>query len=400
MKKFNLSTVKLASLLPHNPEEENSVITAIHNAVLDGADETHTFEVEAEILTHAENYGFTYAVIVQNVQVGEEAYNQIIKDEESNSMLCYIFNIEHQSTDLCVVEYDFTKIPFLDFFNKLPEYLKVQHTLNVLTSGEHYLATGVCEKTGKYIDFDLCIKMELCELKDTTPWKHWKDGKFLLSNESIDHTNIKVEQTDILHFILSRLLEIGYFNTERELPGQSNTVDDYINHITTMIDYEQMFLGMINNINQIALLKDEDTMCSFFEYVISQWIKSASNTAMDLQQFLIVNLLLEKMYGFDFIEIYKMYIGKNALNKFRLDHGYTEDVYVKIWECLDKPGTDDYIAKEDNYFMNEFVKELSETDELSFDNIYLKLENKYQKVIANNKPMKANDIGSSEEEHN
>ncbi|HIP41058.1 MAG TPA: dUTPase, partial [Campylobacterales bacterium] len=45
-------------------------------------------------------------------------------------------------------------------------------------------------------------------------------------------------------------------------------------------------------------------------------------------------------------ELYKLYIGKNILNKFRQEHGYKEGTYIKEWN-----------GKEDNVVMQSILNE-------------------------------------------
>jgi len=65
-------------------------------------------------------------------------------------------------------------------------------------------------------------------------------------------------------------------------------------------------------------------------------------------------------------ELYALYIGKNALNKFRQDHGYKEGTYIKEWN-----------GEEDNVVMMDILK--SNTD-ITFNELLLMLQDKYQLV--------------------
>jgi len=61
-------------------------------------------------------------------------------------------------------------------------------------------------------------------------------------------------------------------------------------------------------------------------------------------------MLCERM-GMDVPGLYKLYVGKQVLNRFRQDHGYNKGTYQKIWAvgtCID----------EDNVHMYHMVKEL------------------------------------------
>ena len=73
-----------------------------------------------------------------------------------------------------------------------------------------------------------------------------------------------------------------------------------------------------------------------------------------------------KLSGLSFTWLQKLYIGKNALNKLRQDNGYKEGTYTKIWN-----------GEEDNVRMLEVLENLSD---ITFDFVYKKLVEKYQKL--------------------
>lgn len=61
-------------------------------------------------------------------------------------------------------------------------------------------------------------------------------------------------------------------------------------------------------------------------------------------------------------DIYRWYIGKNALNNFRLNNGYKSGTYSKMWNGL-----------EDNVYLADILKECS-----SYESIYAALEEEYE----------------------
>ena len=69
--------------------------------------------------------------------------------------------------------------------------------------------------------------------------------------------------------------------------------------------------------------------------------------------------------GMDLPELYRLYMGKNALNKFRNDNGYKEGTYKKVLR-----------GKEDNVHLIEILKELDNYDNV-FEDVYIKLGNRY-----------------------
>ena len=68
----------------------------------------------------------------------------------------------------------------------------------------------------------------------------------------------------------------------------------------------------------------------------------------------------------DFNTLFKLYIGKNTLNKFRQDHGYKEGTYTKIWN-----------HEEDNIVMMRLLYNL---EDINIDTLYTKLKDYYNKL--------------------
>jgi hypothetical protein len=68
--------------------------------------------------------------------------------------------------------------------------------------------------------------------------------------------------------------------------------------------------------------------------------------------------------GISFDDLYKLYIWKNVLNKFRQDHWYKEWSYIKIWNW-----------EEDNVVMQKIIEK-----ETGFNNIYNALEKEYWSI--------------------
>jgi len=67
--------------------------------------------------------------------------------------------------------------------------------------------------------------------------------------------------------------------------------------------------------------------------------------------------------GLDLDALYRLYVGKNILNRFRQDHGYKEGTYQKIWG-----------GEEDNVVMQRYL----ETEgTLSPEALYARLETAY-----------------------
>ena len=84
--------------------------------------------------------------------------------------------------------------------SNLEEMFILQKRLNESTNGKNW-ELGI-NKFDKNINWLRCIHMEISELIESTPWKHWKN----ISNK-LDIDNIKIELVDIWHFIMSYILQ-------------------------------------------------------------------------------------------------------------------------------------------------------------------------------------------------
>lgn len=205
---------------------------------------------------------------------------------------------------------------------KLEIMLKMQDELNSATCGKEWKNGRT--RDGREINWPRCIFMESAELLDSFNWKHWKS---INSAHNLD--NAKIELVDIWHFILSFALE--------------------------------------NNLSLFKLCKenlnlDEENYEIFDE--IRGLINESSNKKPNLNKILSHFWRTAKAINLNFDELYKIYIGKNVLNKFRQDKGYKNGTYVKIWQ-----------GREDNEIMQELLNLNAEPKAL-----YTALEEKYKNL--------------------
>jgi len=77
-------------------------------------------------------------------------------------------------------------------------------------------------------------------------------------------------------------------------------------------------------------------------------------------------LALLEAAGTGFDELYRIYVGKNVLNRFRQDHGYKEGSYLKRWE-----------GREDNEHLAELAAATDAEGELFESQLYAALEARY-----------------------
>ena len=222
------------------------------------------------------------------------------------------------------------------FPHKLEEMFLLQKKLNDSTNGANW---ELCiNKFGKEINWLRCIHMEVAELIESTPWKHWKN-----INSEPDMNNIHVELVDIWHFLMSYILQ------ETNVPKAVSLVNTHcIYEASTDIDVKLM-VNEAEKLSYISLAIDTGNMPSFsgIERFIDQFFRCC------------------KISGLSFMWLQKLYIGKNCLNQFRQDNGYKEGHYIKVWN-----------GNEDNVVM---VSLLEKMDDVSFDDLYAKLREEYSK---------------------
>ncbi|WP_419777889.1 dUTP diphosphatase [Malaciobacter marinus] len=223
------------------------------------------------------------------------------------------------------------------FPHKLEEMFLLQKELNDSTNGKNW-ELGV-NKFDKDINWLRCIHMEVAELIDSTPWKHWKN-----INSQPDMKNIHVELVDIWHFLMSYILQ------ETNVPKAVSLVNTHcIYEANEQIDVKAM-VKEAEKLGYIALAIQTNNMPSFsgIERFIDQFFRCC------------------KISGLSFTWLQKLYIGKNCLNKFRQDNGYKEGTYKKTWN-----------GKEDNVIM---VDILDSMENVSFDELYNKLKDFYNSL--------------------
>ena len=220
---------------------------------------------------------------------------------------------------------------------KIYEMLALQNELNNDTNGPKW-REGVT-KNGKVINWKRCITMETAELIDSFPWKHWKS-----IDAEPNYENAKIELVDIWHFVMSYLLQHNTLDeAARLIDNLKNTTSD-IKLTQWQNDKVDEYLDIFEELMALSLVKNDSEMLQ--ESLIEQFFKTCDAV------------------GLSFDELYRLYIGKNALNQFRQEHGYKEGSYRKIWN-----------DKEDNEVMQEI---LEEKPDISFNQLKDELLKRYQ----------------------
>lgn len=225
----------------------------------------------------------------------------------------------------------------------------LQNDLNSATNGEDW-TSGITNK-GKEINWCRCMMQELAELVDSFPWKHWKS-----INKPANLANAVVEAVDNCHFLVSELLA-EKANGNAEFMGKS--VAEFLlaaYHSTTRFRVE-----------------DNDEIIRRAE-VMSAIVAVRNSFGHEGQKFSLNEMTmaffeLTSSLGMTLENIFKLYIGKNALNSVRQMNGYKEGTYVKIWD-----------GEEDNVFMQSLI-ETMDIEGVSIDAVVERLHSHYNANI-------------------
>ena len=225
------------------------------------------------------------------------------------------------------------------FPHKLEEMFLLQKKLNDDTNGTNW-ELGI-NKFDKEINWLRCIHMEVSELIDSTPWKHWKN-----ITEAPDLNNIHVELVDVWHFLMSYIL-------------QETNIPKAVSLVNTHCIYEAVEMEDIDP----KLIVKESEKLSYIAFAIETGNMPAFS---GVERFIDQFFRCCKLSGLSFTWLQKIYIGKNCLNKFRQDNGYKEGTYIKVWNGL-----------EDNVVMLNIIDEI---EDITFDIVYDKLQEDYNKL--------------------
>ena len=225
--------------------------------------------------------------------------------------------------------------------NKILQMLELQQELNDATNGLNW-EEGIT-KNGKKIDWRRCIYLEAAELVDSYPWKHWKN-----IDANPDYENIKIEIVDIWHFVMSEALRIYKIDNL----GSIEDISTMVNQMEGFKDFQKDEKSeLLDTYSEIALVEEmiRILFCN-----------------KDINTLIVSFLTMSSKLNLKLPELYKLYIGKNILNKFRQNNGYKEGSYIKVWN-----------GKEDNVVMQNILKE---KEEITPDALYEALKSAYPKV--------------------
>ena len=224
--------------------------------------------------------------------------------------------------------------------DKILQMLQLQQELNDATNGEGW-EKGIT-KNGKIIDWKRCTYLECAELIESYPWKHWKN-----IDAQPDYANIKIEAVDTWHFIMSQGLEDYKIKTLGSIEDLAKAIHALPNFSDFTADITPTSKNYYEQIEVVEVLMKTLFCENSTEALMEAFIDVAVQSGLNLDA------------------LYKLYVGKNILNKFRQDHGYKDGSYIKIWN-----------GEEDNVTMQSI---LEANDDISPEGLYDALEKSYPK---------------------
>ncbi|QIL89137.1 dUTP diphosphatase [Microbulbifer sp. SH-1] len=174
------------------------------------------------------------------------------------------------------------------------------------------------------------IWVESAELLDHYGWKWWK-------KQQPEMEQVKLELVDIWHFGLSLELQQG-------------TPQQVAEKMLQQLSVERAIAG------------------DFRENLEAFTLKTLASRQFDLVGF--AQMMADVELPFD--ELYRRYVGKNVLNRFRQDHGYKDGSYQKLWS-----------GREDNEHLAEVVQSLDASAENFSNQLYQTLKDRYPGPVKN-----------------
>lgn len=232
----------------------------------------------------------------------------------------------------------------MKLIDHLEELLNLQHNFN-LAIDRDYLDHNY--------DWQAAILVEVGELLEAEGYQWWKKTE-------VDHDGIGIELVDILHFVLSFMIQTNY----NQLSFQNQHHDPEDEGWEDPLDFHKLV--------QHFDLCDGDVRFNpdAFHSAVGQFIHTIFENSGDFVLYFLDYLLLVCKHYTE-LEIYHMYLVKNALNKLRQTYGYIDGNYHKFWEY------EGYLV-EDNRVALKILKQLP-ADQITVSVIYDALEDYYKK---------------------
>ncbi len=220
--------------------------------------------------------------------------------------------------------------------SKLIEMYRMQDDINEESSPD-----GESGWRSQGNNYHRAIHVECAELQDHLAYKWWK-------KQQVDMKQARGELIDIWHFMLS----CDLLNCGPAADIDAGRFAYLTNHIRQLEHGEYALSVIRDSVDDLALAALQ-----------------RNNEAMFLYFF---ELMCAFKLSFDDLHIY--YVGKNTLNWFRINNGYKDGNYIKVWN-----------GREDNEVLDQIIEDMrnekSDIGSLSVSEfIYWQLRKRYKFV--------------------
>jgi hypothetical protein len=224
--------------------------------------------------------------------------------------------------------------------------LTMQHTFNLKVHPQYY---------EQNYPWDVAIVTELTEGLNYLHWEWWKN-----TNTPVNIAQLQLEIVDTWHFLMSKILcngfnHGGYFRVD----ALADPLDLRVLVNEVLQDMSDLFLDNSTPNKQYTPVDMRNGIMDTILYM------GDMGDTVHVFSFACVACGIH-----DIDELYKLYVGKNALNYIRQHNGYKQGTYIKMWA----PGV------EDNVFLHDLVENLPD-DELTLDNLIVLLQQEYTGVL-------------------
>ncbi len=176
------------------------------------------------------------------------------------------------------------------------------------------------------------VWVECAELLDHFGWKWWK-----LQQPDLDQ--VRLEIVDIWHFGLSEMLRRDRLSVEHVDPAIVAAIEQGL--AAPAVDFK----AAVETLASRSLAEKDFCLPSF--------------------------VALMRALPMSFDELFRNYVGKNVLNRFRQANGYKTGVYKKLWGGI-----------EDNVHLMAIASELDDDSRDYVDALYAALEARYRQSAA------------------
>lgn len=231
-----------------------------------------------------------------------------------------------------------------EIFLLILNIIQKQIDLNIITLKD---PSWLGKKKVQWIDAIICKSAEGIMSSD---YKWWE-------NSEVDLLNIEVETINLIHFIISILLE------EKEINNSTLTKLIYIGY--TLFKSGEVYSSVEQFGNEIPMEKRKAIIINRFKNIIKLSFLEDINKIP-----LLFKLIFELLYlslsfkncktDLEYFElVFNKYMTKNILNKFRQANGYQDNFYIKDWD-----------GREDNIVVFEFLNNLENKNMLLKSNTF------------------------------